>query len=165
MRKVAKKSTPDQTKKHAELYLSGFSVQEVADFFDKSYGVIRRSLLREKVEFQPIQKAPEQIANLNNIVNLYESGLNALQIGEMCGCSNETIRRKLKSLGVERRVGGGIYRSNARPQHVIDNIVNLYNSGNTLKQIGEKVDLSFQQISVILKDSGVQMRSRTYPKK
>lgn len=99
----------------------------------------------------------ETIEKLEN-VNAYElkiQGISTKEISIKAGVSVDSVRRYLKSID----------NNCVRPYRTIDKVdiqdcINMYNSGNTCQQIGNKYNVSRQKISEILKENNVEVKRK-----
>lgn len=86
---------------------------------------------------------------IDEIVELYESGLTTAEIGEMFGCSYTTVNRRLKSAGVELRSVG------VKRKFDLNRIVDLYDGGMSANAIDCYLGCSHGVVSRYLRSIGV----------
>ena len=99
----------------------------------------------------------ETIEKLEN-VNAYDlkiQGPSTKEISIKAGVSVDSVRRYLKSID----------DNCVRPYRTADKVdiqdcINMYNSGNTCQQIGDKYNVSRQKISEILKENNIEVKRK-----
>ena len=92
---------------------------------------------------------PEQDAS---IVSSYQTGKSLRDVAGLFGVSHETVARRIAGAGVALRGRGrpGVVRVKPRNKSKDAEIVRLYESGKTLREVGEVVGLSAHTIRSVL---------------
>lgn len=93
--------------------------------------------------------------NIDKIVEMYNEGATAEEIGKKFGASKSTILRTLRHQNVHMRSDRKIYLNNPE-------IIRLYNDGVPLEEIAAKFNCTRPTICRILKEENVQSRDRDY---
>lgn len=91
------------------------------------------------------------------IVDMYKSGISAVSIGKLYGCSKNPITKVLHNYGIELDT---VLRKVPREEY--QNIVELYHGGKTQKEISEMYNCSETVICGIMKKLGVSPRPNGY---
>ena len=90
---------------------------------------------------------------IDNMVQLYESGESISALGRRYGCSNPTITKRLRDRGIE-----------IRHQDVtvdVDALIELYNSGVSVKALAKRFECSRDVIVRRLESRGITPRNRS----
>ena len=94
------KLTPEQISQITTLYKQGLSAGVIATHFDVTKEAILYQLRKHNVERR--QQSPVDL-NMNDVVEMYNSGVSTIEIAEKYNTSHTTINRHLKEYGVELR--------------------------------------------------------------
>lgn len=100
---------------HAELvdrYSAGETVKSLAAEHGLHHQTVRAVLVQAGALVRTRQRLAQ--CDIEEIVRLYEAGLTTTEIGEQFGVYASTIGRKLRKLGIELRVIGGVTMSEIR---------------------------------------------------
>ncbi len=92
----------------------------------------------------------------NKFKKLYESGLSITKIAKLFKCHPDTIRIRLKELGVKLKKGRPFNSFTKK----YPNIIAQYQSGETVRSLAKIYNCSFQNIWKLLKDRGQEMPNR-----
>lgn len=91
--------------------------------------------------------------DLKKAEQLYKELNNLSKVGKVLGCSGETITRRFRESGIPIND-----RSINHSDPNLNNMINDYESGSSLKQCGLKYGMSHVAARKILRSRGVDMR-------
>lgn len=95
-------------------------------------------------------------AERDEIVDLYHQGLSVRVIGSRIGRPYQTVYNIIRETGIARSPGEG--RRATTPQETRDKAVKLYNSGKSLHEVAEALDITSQIVYGELKRRGIACR-------
>ena len=100
-----------QSKEIIDLYLYGFSSNEIGNIYSLSATIIRSILKKNNIEIRkgrPRGLVAHNKLELpdNEIIKLYESGLTTIKIAEIYNCSSATVKRVLSENNIKARSNG-----------------------------------------------------------
>ena len=100
-----------QSKEIIDLYLYGFSSDEIGNIYGLSATIIRSILKKNNIEIRkgrPRGLVAHNKLELpgNEIIKLYESGLTTIKIAEIYNCSSATVKRVLSENNIKARSNG-----------------------------------------------------------
>ena len=141
-------SLADQ-KKIVEDYLSGIGYKDLAERYGYTKKVIERVINRNCPEKRGriIKRIPEE--KINNLVNLYNSGMSSKDICKLFDCSEYVMLETLKANKVEIKKQGNQKKDNLE---LVKSIVALYKEGHTQDVISSLHSISQTTVGRILKD-------------
>lgn len=134
----------------AQVYKTGLTLYGVGEKLGISECCVKTRLLRMGVSIRPVRKP---VSN-EDIVRMYEEGNSAVKISQKVGLATGTIFNRLKEAKVVTRPPG----DHDDPKVDTNELIVLYQSGWTHKEIGEKVGLSRAGVAKRLGKVGVQSR-------
>lgn len=108
--------------------------------------MLKYGMRKLKIE-KKMKKSKE---NIEEIINLYKSGLTRIQISKIKNISRHTVGVILKENNVQKD-----------SKISIQEIINLYNTGLSCKQIEKTAELSSDIIRKILKENNITLRSNS----
>ncbi|GEM_PF-3141185 len=152
-----KKNIPDDVLEQWErLYKQGVSLTEITRIYGVSYKTVSSKLTKKGV--LPIKKDTKEIKDelVEEWVSLYKSGLTQKEIAERYDISPTKISEKLREKNVQIRRG----RPNEVSEEDVNLWIDLYNEGETLKNIAEKYNVSLGTVSNKLRARNVHTRGR-----
>lgn len=97
---------------------------------------------------------------IKEIINLYQSGISPLQIGNKIGIANNSVTRILRKQGIERNQAFSRIDKNQTKQ-----IIDDYLSGISSEHIALKMKINGSTVCRVLKKNGVVIRSATQNKR
>jgi len=100
--------------------------------------------------------------DLRRMVELYAEGLTCQKIADLFGCSNSTVSKTLRKLGVKMRPVASMGRI---PKEKHPQIIQLYKAGQTCKEIAKEFGCLSTCIYKILRKHDVKMRPPNSPGK
>jgi hypothetical protein len=102
-RKPARPLSPGELRELAERYRTGETMQELGQHFKKDRKTISILLQKQGV---PSRYRKMDDTTTSRCIELYNSGLSLVAVGQKLGIDQATVRRALLSRGVERRGQG-----------------------------------------------------------
>ena len=116
-----------------------------------------RRAASERVErtYAPPTRSVSRLTASENekIAALYERGMRATEIAQEMGVNVCTVHHRLNRMGVQRRTVG------LSPSQILE-AKRLYESGESLRQIGFKVGFHDKTVKKALLDAGVDVQDR-----
>ena len=169
-------------------YESGMNLTQIGKKFGVSQGTIKRRLIEagvyqhnrfirrmieatrvQKIEATRVQKIKDRERKkmlykernmmrfpICEVISEYQSGMSPVELAEKYGVSEATIRKRLKEAGV-RKITAKERNTMRLP---MAQIISDYQSGMTLKALGEKYGVNQNTIRTRLIEAGVQQERR-----
>jgi hypothetical protein len=98
-------------------------------------------------------------ADIDQLVQMYESGMSSLAIGKALNMQPTGIRRRLVRAGVKLRAPG--YFHCRRPDVSTDSLIALYSAGLSSAAIAKRVGMTKRAVLGRLNERGFQMRKQS----
>ena len=134
-------------------YQSGMTTIQLAEKYGVAFNTIGRKLKENGVKLR--SRGGKINLPMEEIISEYQSGLSTYQLGEKYGVKSDTIGKRLKENGVKLRPKG---RDKSKIKLPMEEVISYYQSGMSLKQLGEKYGVSPSAIYRRLKWNGVKLR-------
>jgi len=94
------------------------------------------------------------------VADLYHSGMNMRQIGEVIGVSQPAICKFMIKYNIKARPSGSKARDGKRVKLDKEQVASMYESGMTQKKIGKVFGVSNVCISKFMKKHNIQTRQK-----
>jgi DNA invertase Pin-like site-specific DNA recombinase len=107
-----------------------------------------------------VKRLPEE--QINEIIELYQSGLTPKEIGEHFGIMNNSVTRILKKRGIDRNQAAERIRDDPEKVQVI---ISKYNNGISSEVIAEELGINGTTVCRILKVNNIKIRPATENKR
>jgi len=136
--------TPDQASAMVDEFVAGATKASLA----RKYGVHVQTVqahVRQAGAAQPDRLGEDVLAD-------YAAGVSTAVLAKRCGVSVDTVRRHARLAGVE----AGEWAS---PQDDVDEIVGLYEQGESIVDIAGQLGLGHRKVRRVLVDAGMTIRS------
>jgi len=138
-------------------YQSGMSPYQLAKKYGVSDSTIRNRLSEAGVQTRTHAESRRWIElPVDQIASDYQSGMSPKQLAKKYGVSEVVIRSRLKEAGVRKITAKERNMMNAPMEQIISD----YQSGMSLKKLGEKYGVSNNTIRKRLIEAGVQQERR-----
>lgn len=132
-----------------EDYVAGMHYKKIAEKYGVTKRVVERTINRNKVEKRgPILKRVP-LDKIDNLMELYRSGVKNQNLCKLFDCTEFIIRQTIKDNGGEIKKRGGQIKDNPE---IIKQVVSLYEEGNTQTEIGDVCHISQSTVGRILKE-------------
>ncbi len=103
---------------------------------------------------------PTRILNEWDVIDLYQAGYTAKQVGDVLRIASSTVLRILKRRGVPRRRRGPTRVTAKAPSARAMQIAALYQGGKTLQATGAVFGITRERVRQILGEIGIPSRRR-----
>ena len=88
------------------------------------------------------------------IIQLYQSGLSMVKVGEKYNISSATVLRVLNEYKIEKRTKGGIYKISDKE------VIDRYLNGESCQKIADSFNVTFHTISLILEKNNIERNNK-----
>jgi DNA invertase Pin-like site-specific DNA recombinase len=138
-----------------------WSIQKIAKKFKKSSKIIKQILFKEGVEFREKYIKHPLWLKTDEILEKYNNGYSLNKLTKEYKGSVNFFSNMLKDLGCKIR-GTESYKKRANAWNYVNDILRLYNNGNTLNSLCKKYNCDVCVIKKILKENNIQTKKRLF---
>ena len=135
-------------------YQSGMTMKELVEKY--GVGVTRDTIWYrlKKAEIKKTERRGRKKMNLPvaQIISEYQSGISPKELGEKYGVSLYCIYEKLKDAGVQKITA----KERNMMGFPMEQVISEYQSGMSMKELGEKYGVSYSTLKTRLKKAGVK---------
>lgn len=154
-----RKLEPREHLKIANSYTEGKSQRELAEEYSVSVPTIKKILIEQECEIRSFTEVrgglPEE--DRLRIAELYQVGMNTVELGRKYGLSSTTISRYLEEMEVEKRTGSEA-RGGLSPAQK-EQVVKRYLDGETSPEIAKDYGIFSSTILRAVQESGNSIRT------
>lgn len=142
-----------------ELYTNGLSITKISDELGFSQRTINKIFKKRGVKTRSNKKLTESDEDV--IISLYNEGYSMNRLSKLVGYSVMTIRSVLIRNNVEiRKKSEAVSKAKKTDENIQKQIVHLYKTGLTQREVSEEVKVSEITVRKILHEHGVNRKNR-----
>ena len=156
--------TEENINKVVDLYISGFPITKIKKEVNIGDKAIRKILKANDISIRgkkDIISYSIQQCEFEKIIKLYEAGMFQWEIAELYNVSCQVIARILKAYNIDTSTH---VRRSQFSKNDIENMCELYDSGKTLRDIGDIYCVDSTEIAFLFKKIGKQCRDSSHSK-
>jgi hypothetical protein len=137
------------------LYETGYTLRQVGEQVGCPGTTVKNRLQTKGINLRPDNSGrKKENLSVEEIVELYASGLTLRKIGMRLGCAATTVRWHLTKAGISLRPSNNI----SNKAYDIEGMAKAYRNGATLKQVGVLFGCSSTSVGSQLKKAGILLR-------